>query len=267
MFSFEAVIVWIERRNRNRYASFMDFARFDRRSYRTLEVRDGYRLWAKNYDAVVRDKLDIELLERLGTVPWSRVSEAVDLACGTGRIGAWLRNRDVSTIDGVDLTPEMLARAKEKEIYRRLELIDMTATGFESETYDLATNGLAVGHLEDVATLYEEATRLVRPGGWFVLIGYHPHFLLSGIPTHFEVETGESIAIVNYVHLMADHARAALSKGWSLVSVDERVVDESWVAEESHWEPYLGHPVSFLLAWRKTGSSPSSRPGRENRSG
>ena len=59
--------------------------------------------------------MDIALLERLATPTGGRSSRVADLGCGTGRTGAWLRETGVAgTIDGVDLTPEMLDRARER---------------------------------------------------------------------------------------------------------------------------------------------------------
>ena len=66
----------------------MDFPPFDRRGYRTLAVRDGYCEWAPAYDAVVPDRMDLGLLARLEMVDWAGVRQALDLGCGTGRIGA-----------------------------------------------------------------------------------------------------------------------------------------------------------------------------------
>ena len=69
----------------------MDFAPFDKRHYPTLSVREGYAEWSKTYDDVMFDEIHVDLLTRIETVAWSDVSQALDLACGTGYIGAWLR--------------------------------------------------------------------------------------------------------------------------------------------------------------------------------
>ena len=53
----------------------------------------------------VEDAMDIALLDVLQKVPWRTLGRAVDLACGTGRTGAWLQRNGVEAIDGVDLTP------------------------------------------------------------------------------------------------------------------------------------------------------------------
>ena len=95
----------------------VDFGAFDKRHYRTADVLSGYGEWAATYEEVVEDAMDIELLEALREVPWDDVGRAADLGCGTGRIGAWLRTKGVSSIDGVDLTPEMLARAERHGVY------------------------------------------------------------------------------------------------------------------------------------------------------
>jgi SAM-dependent methyltransferase len=229
----------------------MDFSLFDARHYETRAVAEGYRAWAPIYDKTVRPELDLELLERLRSVPWDQARAAADLACGTGRIGAWLRDRGVLYVDGVDQTPEMLGHAWERSAYRSLSLSEMTSTPFEAGAYNLVTNVLAVEHAPDVGALYREAARLVRPGGHFVLIGYHPHFLLNGIPTHFDDESGCSIAIVNFVHLFSDHVRAANEHGWQLAELEERIVDDEWVGREPRWSRHHGRPVSFAAAWRR----------------
>ena len=74
----------------------MNFDHFDTRGYPTLGVRDGYAEWAPTYERVVQDEMDLRLLERVGTVRWAEARRALDLACGTGRIGRWLRSQGVS---------------------------------------------------------------------------------------------------------------------------------------------------------------------------
>src|SRR3954464_12246390 len=98
----------------------MEFNLFDQRGYTTVPVREGYAEWSRTYEQSVRDEMDLRLLERLDTVPWSSRPHAIALACGTGRIGVWLRAHGVARVDGVDFTPEMLALAERKHVYTRL---------------------------------------------------------------------------------------------------------------------------------------------------
>jgi SAM-dependent methyltransferase len=229
----------------------MDFSRFDARRYRTVPVRDGYSEWARSYDATVRGEMDIPLLGRIRSVSWPEIGQAIDLACGTGRIGAWLKSRGVRDVDGVDLTPAMLEMAKAKGAYRRLKVANVLDTGLDTEAYDLCTQVLADEHLADLHPLYREAARLAKPGCSFVIVGYHPYFLLSGIPTHFDSATGEPVAIESYVHLFSDHVQAAHAAHWSLAEMHERLVDDQWIAKKPKWEKYRDRPVSFAMVWRK----------------
>lgn len=228
----------------------VDFARFDARHYPTLGVREGYAAWAPTYEDTVLDLMDLRLLERL-QIQWRAAGRVLDLACGTGRIGAWLRAKGVQRIDGVDLTPQMLAKARDKGVYEGLTVGDITDTGIPSDRYNLITQSLADEHLPDLGPLYAEAFRLARPGGGFVLVGYHPWFLMSGIPTHFDRAPDEPVAIESHVHLFSDHVRAALGAGWRLATLEEGVIDDAWVARKAKWEQHRDRPVSFAFVWLK----------------
>ena len=54
---------------------------------------------------------------------------------------------------------------------------------------------LADEHIVELKPVYCEAARLLSSRGNFVLIGYHPFFLMSGVPTHFHRSSGGAVAI------------------------------------------------------------------------
>ena len=228
----------------------MKFEIFDTRHYPMLDVREGYGEWAASYEGTVLDVMDLRLLNRLRAVNWPAMESAVDLGCGTGRTGAWLRQAGVGAVDGIDLTPEMLERARDRGVHRRLEIGDVGATPFVSESYDMAITSLVDEHLPTLGGLYGEARRLARPGGRFVLVGYHPHFLMFGIPGHFDRADGQSVGVESHVHLTSDHIAAGLGAGFGLLEMIEGMVDEDWATEKPKWaESYWGHPVTFAMVW------------------
>ena len=229
----------------------VDFARFDARHYPTLGVREGYAAWAPTYESTVSDLMDQRLLERLKSVDWPKVDDAADLACGTGRGGSWLKGRGVARLAGVDFTEAMLEKARARGVYDDLRLGDAAATGLPDAAYDLITQLLADEHMADLAPVYREAARLARPGGRFVLVGFHPWFLMWGFPTHFDRAPGQPVTIESHVHLFSDHVRAAHAAGWRLAEMEEGVVDDAWVALKPRWEAMRGHPVSFAAVWRR----------------
>jgi SAM-dependent methyltransferase len=217
----------------------MDFADFDKRGYRTVGARSGYGEWARTYEDTVKDAMDLDLLDAID-VEWG--GTVVDLGCGTGRTGAWLRSR-VDAIDGVDLTPEMLERAAARGVYRTLREAPVDATGL-SGPYAIAVCCLVDEHLPALEPLYAEAARLAPR---FVLVCFHPHFIMAtGMPTHFDGAGGEPIAIETYVHLISEHVAAARAAGFRLRDLRERVIDDAW----PKWQRLRGHPVAVSYAWQ-----------------
>ena len=228
-----------------------DFAEFDRRRYRTVDVRSGYGQWVPTYEDTVQDVMDIALLDELSEPVWSDVGRVADLGCGTGRTAAWLKRHGVGPIDGVDLTPEMLEVARGRALHERLVEADVAETGLEAGAYDLVIASLVDEHLRALEPLYAEAWRLVRPGGHMVVVAFHPHFIMAtGMPTHFTGASGEPIAIETHVHLISDHVRSALDTGFTLAEMHEGVVDERWLEVKPKWGRLRGHPVSMVLSWR-----------------
>jgi len=227
-----------------------DFATFDQRRYQTVSVREGYGGWQSTYDDTVVDLMDLALLDRLETVDWSE-SVAVDLGCGSGRTARWLASKGVTVIDGVDVTPEMLDRARELSLYRHLEEADVRATPLPAATYDVAVCSLVDEHLPELHALYAEARRLLVRSGVFVLVGYHPFFIMAaGMPTHFDGPDGQPVAIETYVHLLSSHVIAARAVGLAAAEMYEAVIDDAWIRRKPTWHRYRGWPISFVWAWR-----------------
>jgi hypothetical protein len=93
--------------------------------------------------------------------------------------------------DGIDLTPEMLERARAKSLYRSLFLGSVEETGISHARYDLR----------------------------FVIVGMHPFFFMTGMPTHFKDSDG--------------------------------VVDEEWLRTKPKWQHLRNYPVNFGYLWQR----------------
>lgn len=229
-----------------------EFSTFDQRGYARLPTRDGYAMWAATYEATVKNDMDLALLDAVRTVAWAEVGDAVDLGCGTGRTGQWLASRGVARITGVDVTPEMLDRARAGGAFVELRIADVCATGLADHAFDLVTTSLVDEHLAELGPLYRESARLARPGAAHVLVGFHPFFIMkTGMPTHFDGPDGSPVAIETHLHLLSDHAKAALAAGWQLAEMHEQVIDDRWIARKPSWAAHRDVPISFLWVWRR----------------
>src|SRR5918996_1516511 len=80
---------------------------------RPISTRDGYDSWAPSYDGQSNQLLEIEQPVVRGILDGLPVGVALDAACGTGRHASYLASLGHSVI-GVDQSPGMLARAREK---------------------------------------------------------------------------------------------------------------------------------------------------------
>ena len=228
------------------------FATFDRRHYRTVPAQAGYAQWAATYEDTVKQDMDLWLLDQLQSVEWGSIERCADLGCGTGRTAAWLASKGVRVIDGVDATPEMLEQARKRDVFASLRLADVRATGLLAAKYDLVTTCLVDEHLAELAPLYAEAARLARRGATYVLVGFHPFFIMAtGMPTHFQGADGEPVAIETHVHLLSDHVKAAYATGWQLTELHEQIIDDRWVETKPSWAAYRDMPISFAWVWRR----------------
>lgn len=228
------------------------FSTFDRRNYRTVAAHEGYAQWAGTYEDTVKQDMDLWLLDQIQSVNWSAVERCADLGCGTGRTAAWLASKGVREIDGVDATSEMLDLARKRDVFASLRVADVCTTGLPTASYDSIVTCLVDEHLAELAPLYAEAARLARRGATYVLVGFHPFFIMAaGMPTHFQGDNGEPVAIETHIHLLSDHVQAALAAGWQLLELREQVIDDRWIETKPSWSVYRDVPISFVWVWRQ----------------
>lgn len=129
-----------------------------------------YRDWAPVYDQTISRLgayLSPDLLAGMAAQACpDRSIPVLDLACGTGLLGAALARQGFAGITGLDLSPEMLAQAKAKQCYRRLVTGDLTQDWpFPAGAFGLITcaGAFMTGHL-GVEVLLRAARALPKGG-------------------------------------------------------------------------------------------------------
>lgn len=131
---------------------------FDRvaraRSARPEDAAALYRDWAAHYDADLVEVLGItgssRIAELLAEHLADRAASVVDLGCGTGLVGTRLRELGFLTVDGVDISPEMLAVATAKGCYRRTvvgDLADVAALPRGPYSASVSAGTFTTGHV------------------------------------------------------------------------------------------------------------------------
>lgn len=112
----------------------------------------------------------------------------VDLGCGFGWFSRWARERGASSVLGVDVSTNMLDRARAETdataiVYR---CCDLDVLDLEPRSADLVFSSLALHYVHDLARLLTTVAGSLAPGGSMVFSVEHPIF---SAPTVQEFET------------------------------------------------------------------------------
>jgi ubiquinone/menaquinone biosynthesis C-methylase UbiE len=182
--------------------------KFDVDDAYALETTDDslrlYGQWAPTYDS--------DLVERIGYVVYLRVAEALtrqrplitgavlDVGCGTGLVGVSLRDGGIATVDGIDISAEMLAEAGKKRtkdgapVYRNLIPADL------KKTLDIPDNQYAGlvsagtfthGHLGPDSL--DELWRVAAPGAHCAIGVRSTHYENMGFGDKLSVDVANGI--------------------------------------------------------------------------
>ncbi|MEO0486525.1 MAG: class I SAM-dependent methyltransferase [Pseudomonadota bacterium] len=146
-------------------------------------VRELYSDWAESYDAsfvadrgyTLHDQVAACFAQDGGAGP------VLDVGAGTGVVGEALWTRGLRTIDGADLSAEMLEVARAKGCYRDLFVADITQPlDCADDHYGgvVSAGTFTLGHVGPEPL--NELIRITRPGGLIVLTVNLAHWQAQG---------------------------------------------------------------------------------------
>jgi phosphatidylethanolamine/phosphatidyl-N-methylethanolamine N-methyltransferase len=197
-------------------------------------VQAAYRRWASIYDAafgLVSHSARIETVSLINRLPGRDVLE---VGVGTGlALPSYAAEKRVT---GIDLSGEMLARARQRTEKMKLAHVaglhemDAEATGFPDQSFDIAVAMFVASVVPHPRRLIAEMERLVRPGGHLLFVnhfiapsgprrwieqvlapashtlGWHPDFAMEALFTPAErqratIRSCSPIGIFTLVHL------------------------------------------------------------------
>jgi SAM-dependent methyltransferase len=184
----------------------------------------------------------------------------LDAACGTGRHAAYLRERGHRVI-GVDSSPEMLDRARERVPEADLRTGALEELPLDTASVDLAVCALALTHARDIAPAIAELARVLRPGGRLILSDFHPTMLLLGGSGVFFDASGAAGNVVSFHHPHGSYLRAFRAAGLDVLECVEPVLEEedmaplsgglSAFADEAFRAAWLGIPNALVWDLRR----------------
>jgi len=195
-------------------------------------IEQLYSRFAAFYDKNMTGELDYCAPDRLRDAVVAALGDdqrlaVLDLGCGTGLSGALWRARAARLV-GIDLSPEMIARARTRGLYDRLETAEITnwLARERSDRFDLVIACDSLIYFGDLAQVVAPAATCLRPGG---LLG-------------FTVERGDIDPFRlsdsgRFAHHRDHVSQVAGAAGLTLLSLDETIVRYEY-----------GEPVTALIA-------------------
>ena len=187
---------------------------------RAISTREGYALWAPYYDEPGNQLLEIEdpiVREILKGLP---VGVALDAACGTGRHTAYLAALG-HEVSGVDNSPEMLERARDKVPGGSFYEADLSALPLADDSVDLVVCAIALSHLPNLDPALAELVRVLRPNGHLVVSDSRGLIGDIGFPLVRVGPDGEYGYMPVYARLPSDYLATALPLGLKVRRCEE----------------------------------------------
>jgi SAM-dependent methyltransferase len=136
-------------------------------------IRDEFAHQADAFAASPVMSLGATLGAVVDLVPEDPAARWLEVACGPAAISRALAPR-VGSVQGVDLTPAMVAKAAAEATAAGLDNLafavgDATALDFEDGHFDGVVTRFSLHHIPAPARVVEEMARVVRPGGLVVI--------------------------------------------------------------------------------------------------
>ena len=186
------------------------------------EIRIAYDLAAAAYADKFLDELtykpsDVDLLNQFA-LSVGTGQRVLDIGCGPGHTTAHLASLGLTPI-GVDLSPEMVAKAK--SLFPDLEF--MVGDFFRLADHDGAVGGLlafyCIVHLQidQLLPVFSEMFRVLKSGG-VLLLSFH--IGSNTVLVENFLDTGASLEFSAF--LLADVESALMSAGFAKIEIHER---------------------------------------------
>ncbi|VIO75115.1 class I SAM-dependent methyltransferase [Bradyrhizobium ivorense] len=193
----------------------------------------------------------------------------VDLGCGFGWAARWMREQGAFSVLGVDLSQNMIARAKEmtQDLAIAYEIADLETLELPEGAFDLAYSALAFHYIRDFDRLVGMLHRALRPESHLVFTIEHPVYMAAAHPRWGADQDGRKAWPVNryfiegerrtewYVQGVLKYHRtigttlnALMSAGFTLRHVEEFAPTPEQIAAMPELADELERPMMLLVS-------------------
>jgi predicted TPR repeat methyltransferase len=134
-------------------------------------VVDLFDRYADKFDDHLQNRLHYsapeQIAEAVKALNPTELMDVLDLGCGTGLCGAAVKPM-ARSLTGVDLSPKMIEKSRERSVYDRLEVGDIVeAMKHWPASFDLIVSADVLIYMGDLMPAFEAVAKSLRPGGRF----------------------------------------------------------------------------------------------------
>jgi SAM-dependent methyltransferase len=197
--------------------------------------------------------------------------DVVDLGCGFGWFCRWARERGAASVLGVDLSENMLARARSLTTdgaitYRRADLERLT---LPERRFGLAYSSLALHYIEALPELFGILRRALLPEARFVFSVEHPMYTAPAHPgwvldahqreswgvNQYAVEgprTTDWLApgVIKQHRRLATYVNLLIASGFQIAALEEWSPSDEQLAAAPQLAPERERPTFLLVSAR-----------------
>jgi ubiquinone/menaquinone biosynthesis C-methylase UbiE len=187
-----------------------------------VSVQKAYDKWSLQYDTNVNRTRDMEALALQDTLAGIYFETCLEIGCGTGKNTNWLLTK-ANSITAVDLSNEMLVKAKEKIQSAKVNFIQadiLQDWDFVNTKYDLVSFSLVLEHIEDLEPVFNKVAKVIAATGHVYIGELHPFKQYAGSKARFTTDEGEQ-AVSCYNHHVSDFMQAAQKHGFKIITINE----------------------------------------------
>jgi SAM-dependent methyltransferase len=195
-----------------------------------------------------------------------------DLGCGFGWASRWMRDQGAASVLGIDLSENMIARARSAASDPAIEywIADIETLELPAAAFDLVYSALTFHYVEDFTRLVRMIHRALGPGGDFVFTIEHPIFMAAAQP-HWIVDgggrktwpvNGYSVegerrtdwfakGVLKYHRKLGTTLNTLIGAGFELRAIDEFAPTREQIQQSPDLAEELERPMMLLVSAKK----------------
>jgi ubiquinone/menaquinone biosynthesis C-methylase UbiE len=190
----------------------------------TEHIAAAYDQWSRTYEAVENATRDLAA-QVLRLYPLNlRDRSILEVGCGTGLNTGYLASHAKELI-AFDFSAGMLEQARAKTTAGNVCFVQCDIQldwPMDDGSVDLVVCMLVLEHIANLDHVFQEAARVLRPGGEFFVSELHPFRQHQGCQARFtDVNSGNLVLVQAFLHDVSDYVNASIEHGFEVIRLSE----------------------------------------------